>query len=108
MEKEDITALSGVPETMLQTVYARAKESAGRGNRSDYGLCFGYYRGQPRQVHWGVKNGSVLVSLLPGFRLVEEHSLTEGMSAFVPIYELLDKVALVRNISNKIIVLERN
>ena len=27
---ETIT-LSGVPETMLQTVYARAKESAGRG-----------------------------------------------------------------------------
>ena len=27
--------LSGVPETMLQTVYARAKESGGRGSIHD-------------------------------------------------------------------------
>lgn len=64
--------------------------------------------GSHAKLTWGVKNGSVLVSLLPGFRLAEEHSLTEGMAAFVPIYELLDKLAVVRNISNKIIVLERN
>ena len=43
----------------------------------------------------------------PDFRLVEEHSLTEGMAAFVPIYKVLDKLPAVRNISNKIIVLER-
>ena len=46
-------------------------------------------------------------ALLPDFRLVEEHSLTEGMAAFVPIYKVLDKLPAVRNISNKIIVLER-
>lgn len=39
--------------------------------------------------------------------LVEEHSLTEGMAAFVPAYKVLDKLPAVRNISNKIIGLER-
>ena len=56
---------------------------------------------------WGIKNGKALAALLPDFRLVEEHSLTEGMAAFVPIYKLLDKLRAVRNISNKIIVLKK-
>ena len=56
---------------------------------------------------WGVKNGAALAALLPGFRYVEEHGLTEGMAKFVPIYKLLDKIPLVRNISNRIVVLER-
>lgn len=38
---------------------------------------------------------------------MEEHSLTEGMAAFAPIYKLLEKLPAVRNISNKIIVLEK-
>ena len=46
-------------------------------------------------------------ALLPDFGFVEERSLTEGMAAFVPIYKLLDKLPAVRNISNKIIVLEK-
>lgn len=56
---------------------------------------------------WGIKNGKALAELLPDFRLVEEHSLTEGMAAFAPIYKLLDRLPAVRNISNKIIVLEK-
>ena len=56
---------------------------------------------------WGIKNGKALAELLPDFRFVEEHSLTEGMAAFVPIYKLLDKLPAVRNISNKIIVLKK-
>jgi len=56
---------------------------------------------------WGVKNGKALAPLLPDFRFVEEHSLTEGMAVFVPIYRLLRKLPLVRSISNKILVLER-
>ena len=54
---------------------------------------------------WGVKNGKALAELLPDFRFMEEHSLTEGMAVFAPIYKLLDKLPTVRNISNKIIVL---
>ena len=56
---------------------------------------------------WGVKNGVALAALLPGFRFVEEHSLTEGMAAFAPVYKLLDKLPAVRNISNKIVVMEK-
>ena len=54
---------------------------------------------------WGVKDGPALAALLPDFGFVEEHSLTEGMAEFVPIYKLLDKLSAVRTISNKIIVL---
>lgn len=56
---------------------------------------------------WGVKNGKALSALVSGFTFVEEHSLTEGMAVFIPIYKLLDKLAFVRNLSNKIVVLER-
>lgn len=56
---------------------------------------------------WGVKNGAALAELVPNFRLMEEHSLTEGMAVFVPVYKLLDQLPFVRNISNKIIVLEK-
>ena len=44
---------------------------------------------------------------MPDFRFAEEHSLTEGMAEFVPVYRLLDRIGFVRNISNKISVLER-
>ena len=56
---------------------------------------------------WGVKNGTELAARLPDFRLAGEHSLTEGMAAFVPLYRLLNELPAVRNISNKIIVLEK-
>ncbi len=59
------------------------------------------------KFNWGIKNGKALAELLPGFRFMEEHSLTEGMTAFAPIYKLLEKLPAVRNISNKIIVLEK-
>ena len=63
--------------------------------------------GSNAKFTWGVKDGKTLAALLPGFRLVEEHSLTEGMAKFVPVYKLLDKLPAVRGISNKIIVLEK-
>ena len=61
--------------------------------------------GSHAKFTWGVKNGPDLAALLADFRFVEEHSLTEGMAEFVPVYRLLDKLPAVRNISNKIIVL---
>lgn len=63
--------------------------------------------GSHAKFTWGVKNGVALAALLPDFRLVEEHGLTEGMAVFVPIYKVLDKLTVVRNISNKIIVMEK-
>ena len=38
----------------------------------------------------GVWLGKALAGLLPDFRLVEKHSLTEGMTVFVPVYKLLN------------------
>ena len=63
--------------------------------------------GSQAKFTWGIKNGRELAGLLPDFCYKEEHGLTEGMAVFVPIYKLLDKIPVVRNISNKIIVLER-
>ena len=64
--------------------------------------------GSHAKFSWGIKNGETLAALLPDFRFVEKHSLTEGMAAFMPIYQLLGRIPVVRNISNKIIVLERS
>ena len=80
-------------ETMNPLVVKRFKEKSIEGSHAKF--------------TWGVKNGEQLAGLLPAFRFVKSHSLTEGMAAFVPIYKLLDKLPAVRNISNKIIVLEK-
>ena len=80
-------------ETMNPMVVKRFREKSVEGSHAAF--------------TWGVKNGAALAGLLPDFRLIEEHSLTEGMAVFAPVYRVLGKLAFVRNISNKIIVLER-
>lgn len=80
-------------ETMNPMIVKRFKEKSIEGSHAKF--------------TWGVKNGAALSKLLPDFRFMEEHSLTEGMAVFAPIYKLLDKLPAVRNISNKIIVLEK-
>ncbi len=80
-------------ETMNPTVARRFREKSIEGSHAKF--------------TWGIKNGRALAELLPDFRFAEEHSLTEGMAEFVPVYRLLDRIGFVRNISNKISVLER-
>ena len=80
-------------ETMNPMVVKRFKEKSIEGSNAKF--------------TWGVKNGAALAGLLPGFRFVEEHCLTEGMAVFVPVYKLLDKLPAVRNISNRIVVLKK-
>ena len=63
--------------------------------------------GSHAKFTWGVRSGQALAALLSGFQLVEEHSLTEGMAEFLPIYKVLGKIPLVRNISNRIVVLQK-
>ena len=63
--------------------------------------------GSHAKFTWGVKNGAALAAGLSDFRFIEEHSLVEGMAVFVPIYKVLGKLPVVRNISNRIVVLER-
>ena len=80
-------------ETMNPAVVRRFKEKS--------------IEGSGARFTWGVKDGRTLAALLPGFRFVEEHCLTEGMAVFAPVYRLLDKLPLVRSISNRIVVLEK-
>ena len=80
-------------ETMNSMIVKRFKERSIEGSHAKF--------------TWGIKNGKALAELLPGFRFIEEHSLTEGMAAFVPIYKLLDRLPAVRSISNKIVVLKK-
>lgn len=80
-------------ETMNPLVVKRFKEKSIEGSNAKF--------------TWGVKDGPAIAALLPDFHFVEEHSLTEGMAEFAPIYKLLDKLPAVRSISNKIIVLEK-
>lgn len=59
----------------------------------------------------GIKNGKQLQNLLPDFTFQNEVSLVEGMKELEPMYRVIGKIPVVRNISNKIIVLkttERN
>lgn len=80
-------------ETMNPMIVKRFKEKSIEGSNAKFS--------------WGAKNGPALAAMLPDFRFMEEHCLTEGMAVFAPIYKLLDKLPAVRNISNKIIVLKK-
>ena len=80
-------------ETMNPMVVKRFKEKSIEGSNAKF--------------TWGVRDGRALAALLPDFRFVAEHGLTEGVAAFMPVYKLLDKLPAVRNISNRIVVLER-
>lgn len=80
-------------ETMNPMVVKRFKEKSIEGSNAKF--------------TWGVRDGRALAALLPDFRFVAEHGLTEGVAAFAPVYKLLDKLPAVRNISNRIVVLER-
>lgn len=80
-------------EVMNPTVVKRFKEKSIEGSGAKF--------------NWGVKDGKTLAAMLPGFEFAGEHSLVEGMAVFAPIYRLLGKIALVRNISNRIIILRR-
>ena len=77
-EKVNVT---GVPETMVQTLYAK--------------------------FTWGVKNGTELQKIVPNFSILHEVSLVEGMKELMPVYCVIGKIPAVRNISNKIIVLKK-
>ena len=80
-------------EIMSPMVVKRVKEKSIEGSHAKF--------------TWGVKNGHTLAEKLPDFRFAAEHSLTEGMAEFSPIYRLLDRIPAVRGISNRIITLEK-
>ena len=64
--------------------------------------------GSNAKFTWGVKNGTELQRIVPGFSVQQEVSLVEGMKKLMPIYHVIGKISIVRNISNKIIVMEKH
>lgn len=64
--------------------------------------------GSNAKFTWGVKNGKELQKILLNFKFLKQVSLVEGMKVILPIYHVLGIIPLVRNISNKIIVLEKS
>lgn len=56
---------------------------------------------------FGARNGGELAEMVPSLRWVEDRSLIEGMIEIAPIYKVLGKLAFIRNLSNKICVLEK-
>ena len=63
--------------------------------------------GSNAKFTWGVKKGTELQRIVPGFSVQQEVSLVEGMKELMPVYCVIGKIPAVRNISNKIIVLEK-
>lgn len=64
--------------------------------------------GSNAKFTWGVKKGKELQKLLTSFTYKKEVSLVEGMKKMMPVYHVLGLIPAVRNISNKIIVMEKN
>ena len=55
---------------------------------------------------WGVKSGKELEQLVPGLRWIKDVSLAEGMVQMMPSYKLVARIPVIRNISNKLTILE--
>ena len=64
--------------------------------------------GSNAKFTWGVKNRKELQRIIPAFSVRQEVSLVEGMKELMPVYYVIGKIPAVRNISNKIIVLEKH
>lgn len=56
---------------------------------------------------FGARNGQELSDLAPSLHWTEDRSLVEGMIEIAPIYRVLGKIKLIRNLSNKICVLDK-
>lgn len=56
---------------------------------------------------WGLRSGSELPKLAPGFVWVEDVSLTEGMKVLYPAYRLLGRIPAVRSLSNRLVILKK-
>ena len=81
-------------ETMSPFVVRHVKEKSIEGSNAKF--------------TWGVKNGTELQRIVPEFSVQQEVSLVEGMKELMPVYHVIGKIPIVRNISNKIIVMEKH
>ncbi len=63
--------------------------------------------GSNAKFKWGVKKGRELEKIVPEFTWKKDISLVEGMKKMMPIYNVIGKIPVVKNISNKIVVMEK-
>lgn len=63
--------------------------------------------GSNAKFTWGINNGKLLEQMVPSFTYKKEVSLVEGMKKLMPIYHVIGKIPAVRNISNRIVVMEK-
>ena len=56
---------------------------------------------------WGIRSGSELRRILPEYTWVRDVSLVEGMKIIMPVYHLFGWIPVVKNISNKLVVLRK-
>lgn len=63
--------------------------------------------GSNAKFTWGVKNGKELQKLVPAFSWKRDVSLVEGMKVLMPVYHVIGRIPIARNISNKIVVMEK-
>ncbi|MCH5255094.1 MAG: hypothetical protein J1F41_09215 [Lachnospiraceae bacterium] len=55
---------------------------------------------------WGVNSGKELERFSPAIRWIKDVSLAEGMVQMMPAYKLVAWMPAIRNISNKLTILE--
>lgn len=55
---------------------------------------------------WGAKSGKEITAFCPALHWVEDVSLVEGMKELYPIYRVIGKIPVLRNLSNKLAILE--
>ena len=56
---------------------------------------------------WGIKSGKELQRISPDYTWVRDVSLVEGMKVIMPVYYLFGWIPVVKNISNKLVVLRK-
>ncbi|MBD5506636.1 MAG: class I SAM-dependent methyltransferase [Lachnospiraceae bacterium] len=56
---------------------------------------------------WGIKSGKELQCISPDYTWVRDVSLVEGMKIIMPVYYLFGWIPVVKNISNKLVVLRK-
>lgn len=56
---------------------------------------------------WGLRSGRELAAMAPSFAWRGDVSLVEGMKVLYPVYHLFGWIPAVRNISNKLVLLEK-
>ena len=94
MQTKETITLSGVPETMLQTVYARAKESSGRGAIRDRkaeetigGLQYDFsLADRDKAMHSGVIARTIVLDRLTGAWLQEHPTEKQPRFDVIEVY----------------------